>query len=296
MDLKQLRYFLTIANEGQITRAAKKLHMAQPPLSQQLKLLEQELGVRLIERNGRSIELTEAGKTLHKRAEILLQQADETIAEVKETGEGLRGKLSIGCVKTCFAYIPERTRLFRKQYPEVTFELREGDSYSLAQALNNKDIELAIVRLPLEMKDYSSIALPTEPFVPVVPKQWVTNSSQGSIQMEELAQMPLLLLHRISGVGLYELVIDKFRQHGLKPNVVCECPDAAMLLALVNAGVGATLLPKSALSALPVTGGNILELTDAQIKSESAVIWLRDRYLSKSATRFIETFKAGEPR
>lgn len=291
MDLKQLNYFLTIANEGQIVRAAKKLHMAQPPLSQTLKMLEQELGVLLLERNRKKMKLTEAGKALYKNAERLLHQFDETIIEVKETGQGLRGKLSIGCVKTCFAYMPERIRLFRGQYPEVTFELREGDSFRLAEHLNNRDIELAIVRLPLEMNDYAFLPLPEENYVAVVPEQWVDDKRTTSIPMRELAKMPLLLLHRISGIGQYEVIVNQFKEHDFEPNVVCECPDAAMLLSLVNAGVGASLLPKSTLSALPATGGKILDIEGAEIISESAVIWLKDRYLSKNALRFIETFK-----
>lgn len=101
MDLRQLRYFATIVEEGQITRAAKKLHMAQP-LSQQLKALEEELSTLLIVRNGKNIELTAAGKVLYKRATNLLSQIDETIMEVKEVGEGLKGTLSIGSVKHAF--------------------------------------------------------------------------------------------------------------------------------------------------------------------------------------------------
>lgn len=289
MDFKQLRYFAAIASEGQITRAARKLHMAQPPLSQQLKQLEAELGVRLFERTGRRLELTQAGKILYKRAESLLKQLEEAQLEVKETGEGLRGKLSIGCVKTCFSYIPGRFKQFRDRYPNLTFELREGDSFRLAEALINKEIELAIVRLPLELKPFSYIPLPSEPFVPVIPASW-SESRKKTIAIAELAAMPLMLLHRIRGVGLYEVVLDGFKAHGLVPNVICEGPDAAMLLALVKAGVGATLLPRSALEALPVNGGKIIELQDAEITAESAVIWLKDRYLSKSALRFLETF------
>ena len=150
MDIKQLLYFSTIAQEGQITRAAKKLHMAQPPLSQQLKSLEQELGVLLMDRKGKKLELTEAGKVLYERAIELLQRVDDISLEVKEVGEGLKGELSIGSVKTGFSYIPERFRLFREQYPQVSFRLYEGDSFRLADHLRKREIELAIVRLPLD--------------------------------------------------------------------------------------------------------------------------------------------------
>ncbi|SDC71494.1 DNA-binding transcriptional regulator, LysR family [Melghirimyces thermohalophilus] len=291
MDLKQLRYFVTIAQEGQITRAANKLHMAQPPLSQSLKMLEQELGVPLLERNRRKMELTEAGRILYRKAQALLRQFDETIVEVKETGKGLRGMLSIGCVKSCFAYIPERVQFFRKEYPDVTFELREGDSFQLAEYLENRDIEIAVVRLPLDHKNFAYLPLPNEVYVAVLPAHWVKAPTQTHILMEDLAGLPLLLLHRISGVGQYEIIMNEFKKHGLKPHVVCECPDATMLLSLVSAGVGATLLPKSTLFTLPAQGVKVLEIGQTEITSEAAVVWLKDRYLSKSAIRFIETFQ-----
>lgn len=294
MDMRQLRYFYTIAQEGQITRAAKKLHMAQPPLSQTLKALESELGVTLLERNGRKMELTEAGMVLYKKTESLFRHFDETITEVKETGKGLKGKLAIGCVKSCFSYIPGQMRMFREQYPNITFELREGDTYRLAELLNSRAIDLAIVRLPLEMKTFSSHPLPNEKYVAVLPEQWGDNTSKSSISMKELANIPLLLLHRISGVGQYEVIIDQFENQGLKPNVVCECPDADMLLELVNEEIGATIIPESALSKLHLHGIKTLKIEDVDIISQSAVIWLKDKYLSKSASRFIELFQDEE--
>jgi LysR family transcriptional regulator, salicylic acid-responsive activator of bsdBCD len=287
VDVKQLRYFSAIAEEGQITRAAKKLHMAQPPLSQQLKLLEDELGVVLINRNGKNFELTVAGQVLYQRAEKLLLQLDETVTEVKEVGEGLKGELKIGSVKTCFSYIPERLRYFRKNYPLVTFRIHEGDSFRLAQSIRNRDIELAIVRLPLDLSDFTSYPLPKDRFVAVMPKDW---GGSATITMKELVEMPIMLLHRISGVGLYELVMEQFRKHGIEPNVVCKCADAAMILSLVRAEVGATLLPKSTLFTFNSEGINVVDIEDGLIESDSSIIWMKDHYLSKSATRFIETF------
>lgn len=292
MDIKQLHYFCTIAQEGQITRAAKKLHMAQPPLSQQLKQLEQELGVTLMERNGRNMELTASGKVLYERAQLLLSQLEDTKSEVKETGEGLRGVLAIGSVKTCFSYLPEKIRYFREHFPDVTFQLREGDTYFVSELLRKRVVEIAVIRLPVETDDFSMIELPAEPYVAVFPKQWAKQlPSSKTIQMKELQDLPLLLLHRINGIGQYELIIDECKRHGFNPNVVCECPDATMLLSLVAAGVGVTLVPKSTLLTLPSNNTIALDLEDSTILSNSAVIWLKNRYLSKSARHLIETFE-----
>lgn len=294
MDFKQLRYFYTIAEQGQITKAANKLHMAQPPLSQQLKKLEEDLGVILFERNGRNMELTQAGKVLYKKAEQILLQLEEMQVEVKETNEGLRGKLSVGIVKSCFSNLPDRIRMFRDAYPAVTFSLREGDSYMIEQSIISRESEVGIVRLPIEMKAFSKISLPNEPFVAVFPSNTTEFASKTSIKMKELDTVPLLLLHRISGVGQFEIVLQECRRHGFEPNIICECPDVSMLLSLVSAGVGVTIIPKSALVSFPTPNLYSLDIEDSMIYAESAVIWLKDRYLSKQAKRFIETFDSHE--
>jgi len=288
MDIKQLRYFSAIAEEGQITRAAKRLHMAQPPLSQQLKSIEQELEVCLVERNGKELELTQGGRILYEKAKNILNQMDELVTEVKEVDEGLKGVLSIGSIKTGFSYLPDRLKIFRQKYPKVTFRLREGDTFTLAQSLMKREIEVAIVRYPLEMNGFSSLSLPEDEFVLIVPQGW---SDQITIKVAEFAEIPLMLLHRTNWIGLYEVVIEEFNRHGVNPEIICECGDAAMLLSLVRAGVGATLLPQSTLEAFPMNGLRIVNIEDGTITSQSALIWLKDRYISKSALQFIETFK-----
>ncbi|KKB34239.1 LysR family transcriptional regulator [Bacillus thermotolerans] len=291
MDIRQLRYFTAIAEEKQITRAAKRLHIAQPPLSQQLKSLEDELGILLFERKARSLELTEAGEVLYQKAKHLLEKVEEAVLEVKEVGDGLKGVLSIGSVKTCFSYIPERLLYFRENYPLVTFRLKEGDSSLLADYVRSREVELAIVRLPLDMEDFSCLPLPTDQFVAVLPESW---SVPSALQTKQLSDMPLMLLHRTNGVGLYELVVNKLKEHQLEPNIICDCPDAAMLLSLVRSGLGVALLPKSTLPSFSMQGLKMVPLEDCLIESESAVIWLKDRYLSKKAQRFIETFQSIE--
>lgn len=291
MDLRQLRYFYTIAKMGQITRAAKELHMAQPPLSQSLKSLEDELGVTLFDRNGRKMELTEPGMLLYTKARSLFQLVDEMEIEVKETGKGVRGTLSLGCVKSCFSHLPNRLNKFREQYPNVKIELREGDTYRLTEQLHSRDIDLAIVRLPLDMKPFSNYPLPDENYVAIVPNQWELTYTKNEISLEDLSNIPLLLLHRISGIGQYEIIVDHFENNGLKPNIVCECPDVDMILGLVNEEIGAAIVPVSATTKLHYPKIKVLKIKDTEIISKSSIIWLKDRYLSKSARHFLDLFK-----
>ena len=291
MNLKHLRYFYEIANEGQITKAAKKLHIAQPPLSQALKNLETNLEVTLFERNGRQMELTEAGKVLYEKAKTIFHKIDDTILEVKEVGKGIRGTLSIGCNKSCFSHIPKNINKYRKQYPQMKFHLIEGDSYFLSRQLIEREIEIAFVRLPIDMQGFDFFELPEEKYVAIVHHQWLKDKTSTSISIHELAEIPLLLLHRLRGVGQFELIIDKFIENGLNPNVLCESPNVDMLLSLVNEGLGATIVPQSTLVELDHKNVSVLEINDANIISKSAIIWLKDRYLSKSAEQFIELFR-----
>ena len=286
MDIRQLRYFAAIAEEGQITRAAKKLHMAQPPLSYQLKTLEEEFGQSLFERNGKVMELTEAGKLLYERTNELFRWVEETMHDVQQVGEGLKGTLSIGSVKSSFSYLPSRIKKFRDKYPDIIFQLYEGDSYRIAEYLRNRDIEIGIVRLPLDLHDFHSLPLPADQFVCVLQKD---ANPPDKVHIHDLAELPIMLLHRVRGIGLYELVMDTCQEHGLELNVICHCPDTSMLLTLVKSGVGAALLPLSAIPPFYSEWLTIKEIEGLHIKSESAVIWLKSRRLSKQAERFMSS-------
>ncbi|MFC0560523.1 LysR family transcriptional regulator [Halalkalibacter alkalisediminis] len=290
LDIRQLRYFITVVQEGQITIAAKKLNMAQPPLSQQLKNMETEIGSKLLVRNGRKLELTEAGEMLYQKGLTLLNDFDETISSVKETGEGLSGTLSIGCVMSCIHYLPERMNAFHKNYPNVRLKILAGDPYRLTEHVDERNIELAIVRSPLNTKNLEVIELDIDPFVFIAPANWEHLTDLSSITMNEICNLPLIALHRINGIGVYEIVLDEFNKHGLEPNYVCESPDATILLSLVKAGLGGVMLPKSVLFNFTHDHLKVLDIIDCTIKTTTAVIWQKDRYLSKAARHFIEFF------
>ncbi|MEH6947726.1 LysR family transcriptional regulator [Bacillus sp. JJ634] len=294
MDIKQLRYFVTITEEGQITRAAKRLHMAQPPLSRQLILLEQELGVTLLERNGHNLELTEAGKLLYNRAQSILNQLDQTITDIKGTGEGLHGVLSIGTYVSCIPHLTGRIHYFRQQYPLVHFKLWEGGPFYLREHLEKRNIEIAILKLPLKMNNISMIRLPGEPFVLVMPGDWdIPISTKTAIRMKDIAEIPLLMLHVYGDRerSYHETVIHECRRYDFEPNIVCECPNVSVILSLIIAGIGASILPKNFVSSHLSTKVKVVDILDFPTQAETAVIWLKDRRLSESALRFIETFQ-----
>ncbi|MBM7583468.1 DNA-binding transcriptional LysR family regulator [Bacillus pakistanensis] len=293
MDIRQLRYFLVIAEEGQISRAAEKLHMSQPPLSQQLRLMEEELGTTLLERkrNGKSMELTETGKVFYEKAQEVLNLFEESILEVKEVTEGIRGSLSFGVVPSCVSYLPQKIQDFNKAYPNISFRIWGGDPYEIRKHLENRDIELAIIRLPIESKDLSIVHIGKEPFVLVIPNDWETFHSKESITLKEIGNIPLLLMHRTKGGGIYETIIEEFNRINMKPNILCECPDVNILLSLIASNIGAGILPKTSIPPSVNKGIRVLDIKDTPLQSETALVWLKERYLSKAASRFIELFK-----
>ncbi|HTG68236.1 MAG TPA: LysR family transcriptional regulator [Candidatus Udaeobacter sp.] len=295
MDMRQLKYFLTIAQEGQVTRAAKLLNMEQPPLSRQLKLMEEELGVKLFERNGKGLKLTDSGELLKQKAEALLVQFDESLREVKGMEEGVRGVLSIGSVVSCISLLPKRIELFRERYPQVTFKISEGDHFYLGEQLEKRAIDLVVARLPFEAQrhpqQYTILPLPSDPFVAVIPSSWTAYSSKEAICMKELAQFPFLTLKTDKTTRMHEQVVNECKRHGFVPNIICECSSVAIIMSLIAGGIGATVFPKSVMSSFPSTVVKMLDIEDADFQSDVGILWLRDHYLPKRAQQFIDSFR-----
>ncbi|MFT8322284.1 MAG: LysR family transcriptional regulator [Bacillus sp. (in: firmicutes)] len=294
MDIRQLRYFLAIAKEGQITRAAKKLNMEQPPLSRQLKLIEEELGVTLFDRDGRQMKLTEAGMIFQVKAEGIIHQLNETITEMKDIDQGIQGMLSIGSVFTCVSLLPEKIASFREHYPRITFKILEGDHSILGEYLENRNIELVVTRLPFESNydsnRYSILPLPSDPFVLVVPKKQDWRPAQSSFLLEDLADIPIIALKSDKTIQLHEKIVNECRRLGFEPNIICECSSVAITMALVAEGIGATIFPKSVLSSFQIPDIELFDMPDITVQSDVGIVWLKNRYLSKSAKHFIELF------
>lgn len=291
MDIRQLRYFVTVADEGQITRAAKKLNMAQPPLSHQLKLMEEQLETTLFFRNSRSVELTEAGSLLYQRAISILHQLEDTLIEVKEVGDGLRGQLALGTAKSCaMNYLPDKIQQFRSTYPLITFRVLDGHPHQVVKFLEERLVELAVVRFASDLHlDYEAKTLQVEPYVLFIPNQWEWDPSRVSISMKELEDIPLITVVRENRYGAYNSFIDLCHKRGIKTNIICECHDAAIIFSFVDAGMGAAVLPKSVLFANKLDIRTI-EIEDCPLYNKTMLIWDKKRPLSKVAKRFIDMF------
>jgi len=292
MDIRQLKYFCTIVEQGQISRAAQKLHIAQPPLSLHLKLLEQELGVQLIERNTRSLRLTKAGHALYQRAEKILEMVDATTKELKEFDESVQGVLAIGSPPAVGSlYIPQRIRQFHENYPGISFQWREGNTFRVLELLDANLVEIGVVRLPVQESAYESIPLLTEPWVAVTRKDDAQFNRLTSIPLTELGKAPLLLMNRQEGIHCHDMVLDELRASDIKPNVVCESDNVLALLSLVEAGMGITILPRSTMCLRPSDDFHIMDVAGCVLESSVAVVWQKGRRLSTAARLFLDSFR-----
>ena len=291
MDIRQLRYFMAIVEEGQISRAAQRLHIAQPPLSLQLKLLEQELGVQLIERSTRSLQPTPAGHALYQRAEQIVGLVDAAAKEVREQDGTMRGVLSMGSPPAIGnLYMPDRIKAFHERYPEIRFQWREGNTFRMLELLDANVIEFGIVRLPVREGAYEMIPLLTEPWVAVYPRDEAGQGRRGSVTLAELARSPLLLMNRQAGVRAHDMVIDAFAAAGMSPHIFCESDNVLALLSLVERGLGVAIMPRSTLTLRPSGDFEIREIADCELASSVAVVWPRGRRLSAPARLFLELF------
>ena len=261
--------------------------MSQPPLSQQLKLLEYELGVMLVERSTRKIQLTDTGKILKHRAEQMIGLMETTVKELKDINEGIQGTLSIGTVSSSGAtLLPERIRSFHEKYPGINFQIWEGDTYRILDLLNSGVIEIGIIRNPFNSEIFEWICLPNEPMVAASSSlHW--DEDQNSISLTELINKPLVVDRRFE-----KIIVSACQKAGFEPRILCRSDDVRSILLWANTGIGVAIVPKAAVGLIPSTNLKYKEINEPSLETKTAVIWMKNRYLSSASRHFLESFKA----
>ncbi len=292
MELRQLKYFLAVAEERQITKAAERLNMTQPPLSQQLILLEKELGVQLMQRDKKRIRLTEAGHILHKRAEQILELVNTTVDEVREADSGISGQLTIGTI-TSFgrSYIPEYIRQYHQRYPRVTFTLRQGETSRILELLDSGIIEIGIVRLPVNTTQYESIVLPSENMMAVMTPEMNDFPDGAELQLAHLKDKSILINRRY-----VPQFTDYCKKAGFEPTILCQSDDVTALLIWMRMGLGIAILPKTSLHMLQGSPLVVRKIANPSLEITSAIIWLKKHSLSTAAAHFIDLFQQDNPK
>ncbi|MBM7542584.1 LysR family transcriptional regulator [Amphibacillus cookii] len=241
MNIKQLQYFIAVAENGTISAAAKKLGISQPPLSVQLKQLEDSLHVQLFERGARKVNLTEAGKILYKRANSIVALSRMTIHELDHFQKNQSGTLRLGTISSVGASLyHDRLQAFNRIYPDLTYDIHEGNTYELLEKLSQDEIDLAIVRTPFQADDVICHSLKEEPMLAVTTDHYLTDQHQGKIAIDQLKDQPLIYYRRMEHV-----ITAAFQKHGLEPVIKCLNDDARTSMMWAEAGLGVALVPES---------------------------------------------------
>lgn len=245
MELRHLRYFLAVAEEEHITRAAERLGIQQPPLSQQIRALEAELDVQLLRRKPRGVALTEAGRTLAEDARKILESVDMAIARAQRTGRGQQGQIVVGFTSSVpfLPFVPEMIRSFGEDNPQVTISLEEGGTAELVDAIRAEQMDAAFIRSPVgDLEGLATYPLFREPMIAALPSGHPLASAKTPLALADMRREPFILYRRQSGPGMYDTIIAACRRAGFSPNIAQEAPRIVATLNLVAAGLGVTIV------------------------------------------------------
>jgi DNA-binding transcriptional LysR family regulator len=302
MELRHLRYFIAVAEEGHITRAAARLGIQQPPLSQQIHALERELDVQLFRRKPRGVVLTDAGRALLDDARAILAQVDHARATTRRTARGEQGRLVVGFTSSApfVPFVPRVIRAFRESFPLVSLTLEETGTGEMIEALRNELIDAAFIRSPAP--DPSGVVvhpLLEEAMVVALPigHRMASSGDDAALKLAALAGETFILYRRPVGPGLYDAIIASCHGAGFSPLVGQEAPRILSTLSLVAAGLGVSLVPAS-LQHLRMDGVIFRQLAgEPQPKAPLNLAYRRDE-ASAVVRRFIELVRqtAGELR
>jgi DNA-binding transcriptional LysR family regulator len=248
MELRHLRYFVTVAEEGHITRAAERLGMQQPPLSQQIQGLERELGVQLFRRKPRGVELTDAGRAMLADARSILAHVDHALATTRRTARGEQGTIAIGFTSSApfHPFVPRVIRAFREAYPLVSLSLDESGTIELIDNIRHQRIDAAFIRTP--MADLAGITvnpLLEETMLVALPGTHSLATGDSELPLSALAAETFIVYRRGSGPGLYDAIFAACHAAGFSPVVGQEAPRIVSTLNLVAAGLGIAIVPAS---------------------------------------------------
>ncbi|MEE4104435.1 LysR substrate-binding domain-containing protein [Pseudomonas viridiflava] len=246
MELRHLRYFIAVAEELHFGRAAQVLGISQPPLSQQIQTLEQELGTRLFDRTNRRVELSESGRLFLDEARLVLAQVDKAADVARRAQLGQLGELKVGFTSSAplTSNIPEAIFAFRQAYPQVHLDLTEMTSQQVAAGLEDKSIQVGIMR-PLELPDSLDVfELLNEPLIAIMRADHpLAAGSEDGIYMAALAAEPFVFFPRTYGSGIYGQILSLARAAGFNPLITQEAGEPMTMIGLVAAGLGVTVLP-----------------------------------------------------
>ena len=275
MELRHLRYFVTVAEELHFGRAAKKLHISQPPLSMQIRALEDELGVALFNRTQRSVALTQAGNALLGEARHILARVDQAVLMTRRASRGEIGELAIGFISVAdYNVLPVVLREFRRAFPLVNLTLRESTTDAQIRDLLAGRIDVGFVLPPINEPSLESLPILREPLIAALPDKHPLARKAGKLALEKLKDAPFILFPRPYAPGLYDDVVSCCKAAGFSPRVEQEAIQMQTIVSLVSAELGVALIPAS-LTNLRRTGVTYKALRGGSPLTEVHLAWRR---------------------
>jgi DNA-binding transcriptional LysR family regulator len=246
VELRQLRYFLAIAEEGNFSRAAKRLHVSQPPLSTQIKNLEDELGVRLLERTNRGVSLTAAGAVFFEETRAVLARLEHAKSKAVRADRGDAGMLSVGFVSIAdYGVLPPALKTFRAGFPLIDVHLHELTTDAQIRELRAVRLDLGIGLGPVDEPDLEFERLLREELVLAAPAAHPAMKSNGAVDLRMLSKESFIVPPRELAPGLYDLTISRCRASGFVPRITQHARQMQTVIGLVSSGMGVALVPSS---------------------------------------------------
>lgn len=248
IDIHKLNAFVAVVEESNISKAAVRLHMQQPPLTRLIQSLEQELDTQLLKRLPRGVEATEAGKVLYQEAITILAHAQSIPRRVQNIAQGKEGQLNVGFTHSVglHPFLPTVLRAFRDQFPQVSIYLEEESSSALIDAVINEKLDIVFLRKPApRQRKLRSQHVLNEPLMVALPNNHCLAQTDGVIQLSDLEPYEFVLYRRLGGQDLFDNIMASCYQAGFSPHVVQEAPRLTSSLNLIAAGIGLSIVPAS---------------------------------------------------
>lgn len=285
MELRTLRYFITVAQELNITRAAEKLNMSQPPLSNQIRGLEEELGVRLFIRGKRRLTLTDEGSLLLRRAVQLLDLADKTRQELATMKDGVSGTICLGMVEGRAPYLSARWIAgFREEFPLVRYSLWNGSSDDVLDRLHKGLADLAVIAAPYDTEHLEGFSVGREPWVAVISRNHPLARQPGDqLPLSALVGQPLIVPSRKSRI---EAIRDWFGEIGAEPDILCEMSNYVDAVALAEQNVGVSIFPQTTYTPNDLVVSKVI--TQPARQAEYVLVWSKEQRPSGLVQAFID--------
>jgi len=285
IELRHLRYFVAVAEELHFGRAAARLRISQPPLSQQIQILEQQIGARLLARTNRSVNLTAAGQQFLTDARQILGQVEAAAARAERLHHGETGELRIGFTSSApfIKSVSDSLSTFRKRYPDVHIQMREINTRQQIAPLNDGELELGLMRNTRLPETLAWKLVLREPLLAMVHRDHPLAACE-SISLHALAHEPFVFFDPHVGTGLYDDILGLLHRFNISPYITQEVGEAMTIIGLVSAGLGVSILPAS-FQRVRLSDVVWLPLQEPEARSEMWLVWPKHRELSGAALR-----------